>query len=64
MFKDGRFHGLAIKDNLLHDFSNPIRSLHVTLCDMDLINLAMTCVDCTMMTYIDSSTTTHVTIEE
>ncbi len=28
----------------LHDFSNPIRSMHVTLCDMDLINLATTCV--------------------
>ncbi len=27
----------------LHDFSNPIRSLQISLCDMDLINLATTC---------------------
>ncbi len=31
---------------------------------MDLINLAMKCVDCTMMTPIDSYATTRVTIEE
>ncbi len=28
----------------LHDFSNPVRLLNATLCDMDLINLATTCV--------------------
>ncbi len=32
-----------------------LRSLHVTLCDMDIINLAMTCVDSTMMTPIDDA---------
>ncbi len=35
------------------DFSNPIRSLPTTLCDMGLINLSLICVDCTMMTPID-----------
>ncbi len=41
-------------------FINPIRSLLVTLCDMNLINLATTCVDCK----IDSYDTTHFTIVE
>ncbi len=38
-----------LKPETLHDFRNLIRSLHVTLRDMDLINLATTCVDCTMI---------------
>ncbi len=50
--------------NTLHDFSNPIRSLHVTLYDMDLINLATTCVDCTMRIPIDLYAMMHVIIKE
>ncbi len=46
----------------LHDFRNPIRSLQITLCDMDLINLGRDI--CRL--YNDDTLayiTTHVTIE-
>ncbi len=38
------FEGSLLNPKTQHDFSNAIRSLKVTLCDMDLINLATTCV--------------------
>ncbi len=48
----------------LHNFSNRIRSLHVTLRHgSNELGYDM-CVDCTMSIPIDSYTTTHVTIEE